>query len=72
MQLDSVIKLSPAARLPGSGSGGAGDVEAAPSVSVPNTDTQICTGCLRADGMATLPVVLQNIYWEILRGIFSS
>lgn len=40
MQLNSVIKLSPAARLPGSESE-AEDVETAPLVSVLNTDTQM-------------------------------
>lgn len=46
MQLNCVIKLSPAARLPGSLSGEAEDTETAPLVSVLNTDTQIYIACL--------------------------
>lgn len=46
VQLNGVIKLSPAARLPGSLSGKAEDTETAPLVSVLNTDTQIYTVCL--------------------------
>lgn len=66
--VNSVIKLSPAARLPGVPAG----AEPAPSVFLLNTGTQICTVLEWLLAWPPLPVVLHKIYLKILRCIFSS
>lgn len=70
VQLNSVIQLSPAARLPRSLSGEAEDVESL--ISVLNTDTQIYTVCLNGWGHGHPSLGSYRIFtWRFLRCIFS-